>query len=57
VFGFWKELVVRIPKKERKGGDLGFVSWKEEEEGDLGVAAAWVGCWGGGGGRQRKEER
>jgi hypothetical protein len=55
VFGFWKELVVRIPKKERKGGDLGFVSWKEEEEGDLGVAAAWVGCWGGG--RQRKEER
>jgi hypothetical protein len=42
-------------KKERKGGDLGFVSRKEEEEeGDLGVAAAWVGL---GGGRQRKEER
>jgi hypothetical protein len=43
-------------KKERKGGDLGFVSRKEEEEeeGDLGVAAALVG---GGGGRQRKEER
>ncbi len=49
---------MRIPKKERKegrkGGDLGFVSRKEEEEGDLGVAAAWVG-WGRE--RQRKEER
>ncbi len=39
-------------KKERKGGDLGFISRKEEEEGDLGVAAAWVG-----GDRGRKNDR
>jgi hypothetical protein len=43
-------------KKGRKGGDLSFVSRKEEEEeeGELGVAAAWVG-WGGG--RPRTSDR
>jgi hypothetical protein len=55
VFGFLEGIGCANSKERKKGREGIWVLFLgKEEEGGLGVAAAWVG-WGGE--RQRKEER